>query len=49
VIEGGRASYSLAIKRAKEATAEKGAWCKDWEALERALLGVDEAKWARRA
>ncbi|GAA5851857.1 hypothetical protein JCM9279_001911 [Rhodotorula babjevae] len=48
VIEGDRASYSLAVKRAPEPFSDKGAWCKDWDALERALLGVDEAKWTKR-
>lgn len=48
VIEGDRASYSLAVKRAHEPFSDKGAWCKDWDALERALLGVDEAKWTKR-
>ncbi|TNY22096.1 hypothetical protein DMC30DRAFT_415435 [Rhodotorula diobovata] len=48
VIEGDRASYSLAVKRAPEPFSDKGAWCKDWDALERALLGVDETKWTSR-
>ncbi|GAA5923570.1 hypothetical protein JCM3775_000432 [Rhodotorula graminis] len=48
VIEGDRASYSLAVKRAPEPFSDKGAWCKDWDALERALLGVDETKWTKR-
>ncbi|GAA5924383.1 hypothetical protein JCM1841_001684 [Sporobolomyces salmonicolor] len=48
LIEGDRASYSLALKRAEEPNSPKGAWCKDWDALERALLNVDEARWARK-
>ncbi|GAA5855689.1 hypothetical protein JCM8547_001645 [Rhodosporidiobolus lusitaniae] len=47
-IEGGKLTYSLATKRAKEPFSKDGAWCKDWEALERAMLGVDEARWAKR-
>ncbi|GAA5893218.1 uncharacterized protein JCM6883_007601 [Sporobolomyces salmoneus] len=47
LIEGDRASYSIALKRAREMNSEKGAWCKDWDALERALLKVDERKWAK--
>ena len=46
MIEGDRASYSLALKRAREMNSADGAWCKDWDALERALLKVDEAKWS---
>ncbi|GAA5832177.1 hypothetical protein JCM3766R1_003752 [Sporobolomyces carnicolor] len=46
LIEGDRASYSLALKRAREMNSADGAWCKDWDALERALLKVDEAKWS---
>ncbi|GAA5916793.1 hypothetical protein JCM5296_007392 [Sporobolomyces johnsonii] len=45
LIEGDRASYSLALKRAEKPNDPKGAWCKDWDALERALLNVDEARW----
>ncbi|BGP39104.1 hypothetical protein JCM10450v2_003057 [Rhodotorula kratochvilovae] len=48
VIEGDRMSYSLAVKRAPAPYSAKGAWCKDWDALERALLGVDETKWTKR-
>ncbi|GAA6046452.1 hypothetical protein JCM3770_004930 [Rhodotorula araucariae] len=48
VVEGDRMSYSLAVKRAPAPYSDKGAWCKDWDALERALLGVDEAKWTKR-
>ncbi|GAA5974630.1 hypothetical protein JCM5350_001226 [Sporobolomyces pararoseus] len=49
LIEGDRASYSIALKRTREMNSEKGAWCKDWDALERALLGVDESKWSSRS
>ncbi|BGP15237.1 hypothetical protein JCM10213_000810 [Rhodosporidiobolus nylandii] len=50
VVEGERFTRSLALKRASphEPNSSKGAWCKDWNALERALLGVDEAQWAKR-
>ncbi|GAA5975233.1 hypothetical protein JCM11641_004404 [Rhodosporidiobolus odoratus] len=51
VISGERLSRSLALKRApagEGAFSRKGAWCKDWDALERALLGVDEAQWTRK-
>lgn len=47
LIQGDRASYSIALKRAREINSDKGAWCKDWDALERALLNVDESKWSR--
>lgn len=45
VVEGDRASYSLALKRAQQPHSADGAWCKDWDALERALLDVPESKW----
>lgn len=48
LIEGDRASYSIALKRAREMDSDKGAWAKDWDQLERALLGVDEARWSKR-
>ncbi|GAA5858687.1 hypothetical protein JCM5353_004929 [Sporobolomyces roseus] len=48
LIEGDRASYSIALKRAREMDSVKGAWAKDWDQLERALLGVDEARWSKR-
>jgi len=48
LIEGDRASYSIALKRAREMDSAKGAWAKDWDQLERALLGVDEARWSKR-
>ncbi|KAM0746372.1 hypothetical protein T439DRAFT_329816 [Meredithblackwellia eburnea MCA 4105] len=47
VVEGDRFSYSLA--KTKNLTGKEGdksgAWCQDWEALERAMLGVEEGKW----
>ncbi|GAA6061394.1 hypothetical protein JCM10212_000654 [Sporobolomyces blumeae] len=48
LIEGDRASYSIALKRASTPDSAQGAWMKDWDQFERALLGVDEARWAKR-
>ncbi|GAA5927852.1 uncharacterized protein JCM15063_006014 [Sporobolomyces koalae] len=48
LIEGDRASYSIALKRAREIDSDKGAWAKDWDQLERALLKVDEERWSSR-
>ncbi|KAK4057903.1 hypothetical protein OIO90_001122 [Microbotryomycetes sp. JL221] len=44
LITGDKTSYSLAIKRGMSGRPfdPKGAWCKDWDRLERALLGVPE-------
>lgn len=44
MIQGDRASYSLAVRRGPSGLMgdPKGAWCVDWEGLERALLGVEE-------
>lgn len=46
MVEGDWQSYSLQIKRAPKPFDPSGAWCKNWDAFERALLGVDEAKWS---
>ncbi|BGO98503.1 hypothetical protein NBRC10513v2_002898 [Rhodotorula toruloides] len=46
MVEGDWQSYSLQIKRAQKPFDSSGAWCKNWDAFERALLGVDEAKWS---
>lgn len=45
LIKGDRASYSLAVRRGTGAVVNDptGAYCEDWEALERALLGVNES------
>ncbi|GAA5823660.1 hypothetical protein JCM11251_000716 [Rhodosporidiobolus azoricus] len=50
IVEGDRYTYSIALKRAvpHQEGATTGAWCKDWEALERAMLGVNEEKWAKK-
>ncbi|KAM0788903.1 hypothetical protein ACM66B_002985 [Microbotryomycetes sp. NB124-2] len=42
LITGDRTSYSLAVKRGPTGQPfdPKGAWCKDWEGLEKALLNV---------
>jgi hypothetical protein len=43
LIKGDRASYSMAVKRGTAGMGDtQGAWCEDWEGLERALLGVRE-------
>lgn len=39
---GDKASYSMAVKRGSGKGATDGAWCEDWESLERAMLGVPE-------
>lgn len=46
LIAGDRATYSLAIKRGPsgEVNDPKGAWCEDWDELEKALLDVKERK-----
>lgn len=43
-VAGDRFSMSLAVKRVAKGTPgdETGAWCEDWEALERAMLNVPE-------
>ncbi|GAA6031061.1 hypothetical protein JCM8097_003985 [Rhodosporidiobolus ruineniae] len=46
IVEGDRATYSLALQKPRGV---KGPTCTNWEALERALLNVDEAKWTKRA
>ncbi|GAA5896709.1 hypothetical protein JCM6882_005016 [Rhodosporidiobolus microsporus] len=50
IVEGDRYTYSLALKRAvpHKPFEHNGSWCKDWEALERAMLGVNEEKWAKK-
>ncbi|GAA5955549.1 hypothetical protein JCM8115_006786 [Rhodotorula mucilaginosa] len=45
VVEGDRFSMSLKTIRADEPFSTRGAWCRDWDALERALLHVDESRW----
>lgn len=42
-VSGDKFSMTLAIKRgtAGQAGDATGAWCADWEGLERALLGVE--------
>ncbi|GAA5986679.1 hypothetical protein JCM10908_003854 [Rhodotorula pacifica] len=49
VVEGDRFSMSLKTIRASEPFSTRGAWCRDWDALERALLHVDESKWTARS
>ncbi|BGP23805.1 hypothetical protein Rt10032_c05g2475 [Rhodotorula toruloides] len=46
IVEGDWQSYSLQIKRAQKPFDSTGAWCKNWDAFERALLGVDETRWS---
>lgn len=42
LLKGDRATYTLTVKRGPAGTMgdEKGAWCEDWDALEKGLLGV---------
>ncbi|GAA5869832.1 hypothetical protein JCM3774_000508 [Rhodotorula dairenensis] len=49
VVEGDRFSMSLKTIRADEPFSTRGAWCQDWDALERALLHVDESRWTARS
>lgn len=41
LVEGDRFSYSLQKTRGEKG-GDKGAWCEDWEGLEKSLLGVRE-------
>lgn len=44
LLKGDRATYSLTVKRGPAGVEgdEKGAWCEDWDGLERGLLGVKD-------
>lgn len=44
LIQGDRMSYSVAVKRGVSGLPNdpKGAWCRDWEGLEKALLNVKD-------